>query len=126
MKILSTRVHGALDFLTVALLPTAPRVFGWDARTTRFLDNAAASVLAYSLLTRYEWGVLRVLPMRAHLLSDAAFGASLLAFARSRAQTRGDGDGRDRGAQAFLVAMGAFGLFASVATDTKPSASGAS
>jgi len=122
MKIFSTRIHGALDMFTVALLPTAPRVLGWDTPTTRFLDRAAASVLLYSLLTRYEWGVLRVLPMRGHLLADAAFGASLLAFARARSE-RGDANGNDRGAQAFLIAMGAFGLFASVATDTKPSSS---
>lgn len=125
MNLFSTRVHGALDMLTVALLPTAPRALGWDARTTRFLDTAAAGVLAYSLLTRYEWGVVRVLPMRVHLLADAAFGASLLAFARAR--TKGEESGEpDRGTQAFLMGGCLFSLFAAVATDTEPSSSGAS
>ncbi len=79
MKI-PTRIHGYLDYILGALLIAAPWLFG-------FADNGAetwvpviigASVIFYSLLTDYELGLFRVIPMRTHLTLDF-FGGAVLA-----------------------------------------------
>jgi hypothetical protein len=81
VNILSTRTHGMLDYLMGAVLLVAPYVFG-------FADNGAAQwvpmvlgvgAIAYSLLTRYELGVVKLLPMPVHLVMDAASGLLLAA-----------------------------------------------
>ncbi len=81
MRFLSTRVHGMIDYATGALLIVAPWLFG-------FADGSAAQwvpqilgVLAIgsALMTDYELGVMRVIPMPVHLGLDFASGLLLLA-----------------------------------------------
>ena len=78
---LPTRIHGMLDYLLGALLIASPWLFG-------FADGGAEQwapvvlgvfVLLYSLFTDYECGVIKRLPMRVHLLLDAASGLLLAA-----------------------------------------------
>jgi hypothetical protein len=76
MKLFSTRMHGMLDYLTVGILFTLPRALGWSGQVTRMMSSAALSTLGYSLLTRYELGLFKVLPMKAHLALDAMSGAA--------------------------------------------------
>ncbi len=75
MKLFSTRAHGVLDYLTVGTLLTLPRALGWSNKVTSVLTGAALSTLAYSLLTRYELGLFKVLPVKVHLALDAMSGA---------------------------------------------------
>jgi hypothetical protein len=70
MRLIPTRVHGALDFLTAFTLLMLPRAMKLDSNVSRLLTNAGASTIAYSLLTRYEYGMLKILPFRAHLRLD--------------------------------------------------------
>src|SRR5215218_5326840 len=70
-KPIPTRVHGVLDYMTAAFLHTLPRVMGWSRPVTAVLDAAGASATAYSLLTDYELGAVKALPMKAHLTLDA-------------------------------------------------------
>ncbi len=75
-RIIPTGVHGVLDYLASATNLAFPRLLGlqdapWAATVPR-IDGTAG--LAYSLLTDYELGVTRALPMRAHLALDAAKG----------------------------------------------------
>jgi hypothetical protein len=81
MRFIPTRVHGFLDYIVGVVLIAAPWIF-------QFSDNTAATVvpivlgiglIVYSLLTDYELGVARVLPMSVHLLFDIAAGAVLAA-----------------------------------------------
>ena len=79
MRVISTRTHGVLDYLTGGMLLAAPRLLGLtgvpaSARAFRLAGGGAA---LYSLLTDYELGAVRVLPMPAHLAMDAASGALL-------------------------------------------------
>jgi SPW repeat len=80
MRIIPTSVHGVLDYLVGILLVAAPWLFG-------FSDTASAKwtaivigivVLATSLMTNYELGVLRAIPMRMHLGADALVGIVLV------------------------------------------------
>ena len=81
MRFLPTRVHGILDYLAVVALFLMPSLLpeGPLARTVFY--GAAAGLLLVSLLTRYELGAFKLLPMRAHLALDAMTGLTLLGFA---------------------------------------------
>ncbi len=73
MKIISTKFHGVLDYVVGIALILAPMIFG-------FAEVGGAAVLVprvlgiglivYSLVTRYELGVFRVVPMKVHLALD--------------------------------------------------------
>lgn len=78
MKLISTRTHGLIDYLSVGALFLLPRLFGWPNAIRRTLDTVSAVTLLYSLLTRYELGVVRVLPFRAHLGLDAIHALLML------------------------------------------------
>ena len=81
MRFLPTRVHGVIDYLWGVALIATPWLFG-------FANGGAAQWVAivfgvgailYSLVTAYELGVLRILPMDLHLGLDAVSGALLAA-----------------------------------------------
>ena len=80
MQFLSTRLHGVLDYLMGIVLIVAPWLLGFD-------DDAAiwvpvilgAGVILYSLLTDYELGVVRTIPMTTHLTLDVLGGVVLAA-----------------------------------------------
>jgi hypothetical protein len=81
MRFIPTRLHGFLDYIVGMVLIAAPWIF-------QFSDNTAATVvpivlgvglIVYSLVTDYELGVARVLPMSVHLLFDIAAGVVLAA-----------------------------------------------
>lgn len=79
MRKISTKTHGMLDYLTGATLLAAPKTLGLDdvPASARVLRMAGAGAMAYSLITDYELGALKVLPMPAHLALDAASGMLL-------------------------------------------------
>ena len=77
MKLIPTRVHGVLDYLSAGTLFVLPGLLGWDETVTRRVQLAAVGTLLYSLVTKYEWGLgpVKVLPMPAHLAFDGGSGA---------------------------------------------------
>src|SRR5919106_6471770 len=79
MRVISTRTHGVLDYLSGGMLLSAPSLLGLtevplSARVFRLAGGGAA---LYSLLTDYELVAVRELPMPVHLAMDAASGALL-------------------------------------------------
>ena len=79
MRIVSTRTHGVLDYLTGAALLAVPKALGLEdvPSSSRALKLAGGGATAYSLLTDYELGVAKLLPMPVHLALDATSGALL-------------------------------------------------
>ncbi len=79
LRIIPTQVHGMLDYLTGSALLAAPGLLGIkdDPRAALTLRLAGGGATAYSLLTDYELGLVRLLPMPAHLALDAISGALL-------------------------------------------------
>jgi hypothetical protein len=70
-----SRVHGVLDYTTGVLLILAPRLFGLaEGAASQVLVLLGVATIFYSLLTRYELGLLHVLPLRAHLRLDLIAG----------------------------------------------------
>ena len=95
LRVIPTGVHGVLDYLASATNLAFPELLGlhdapWAVLVPR-IDGVAGA--GYSLITDYELGVLKALPMPAHLAFDAAkevFMASslswLFGFARKGAR----------------------------------------
>ena len=77
---ITTKLHGVLDYVTGSVLLAAPALLGLaGTRAGRALRLAGVGHAAYSLFTDYELGVVKALPMRAHLALDAAGAVGLAA-----------------------------------------------
>jgi hypothetical protein len=81
MKIISTKVHGMLDYLVGVLLIAAPWLFDFARGGAETWVPVALGVgaILYSLITDYELGAWRKLPMKTHLGLDAVSGILLAA-----------------------------------------------
>lgn len=79
MQVISTRVHGMLDYLTGTLLIAAPWLFGFaNGGVAQWLPMLlGAATIGMSLLTRYELSVAKLIPLRIHLAIDMANGILL-------------------------------------------------
>jgi uncharacterized membrane protein len=73
-----TNVHGILDYLTAPTLFVLPRMMKWNEGLTNTMTGASLGMLGYSMMTRYELGLFKVLPMKTHLILDAVAGATLV------------------------------------------------
>lgn len=78
MKVIPVTVHGVLDYLSAGTLYALPRIFNWSKPVTNVMTGAAIGTAIYSLMTRYQFGVVKVFPMRTHLLFDALSGLFFL------------------------------------------------
>lgn len=81
MRVIPTRIHGVIDYLMGALLIIAPWIFGFaDGGPEQWVPIIlGAGTIVYSLLTNYELGVVKVIPMPTHLLIDLVAGVLLAA-----------------------------------------------
>ncbi|HEX8237122.1 MAG TPA: hypothetical protein VF600_14285 [Abditibacteriaceae bacterium] len=79
MRFIPTKVHGAMDYMTVLALLALPRLLDFSDRATTLLTGVAIMALLYTLLTRFELGALRVLPVKVHLALDFVSGLLLVA-----------------------------------------------
>ena len=78
MRFLSTKLHGIFDYVGGVVLILAPMIFRFEhvgGPAVMIPRIMGVVLIAYSLLTQYEWGLLKVLPMPYHLVID--FAASL-------------------------------------------------
>ena len=79
VRFIPTTVHGTLDYLASGVNFAAPallRLEGAAALAPRVVGSLGAG---YSLMTDYELGLARVVPMPAHLALDATKGVFLAA-----------------------------------------------
>ncbi len=117
-RVIPTGVHGILDYAASGLNLAAPSLLGLkDSPAASSIPrlNGAAGV-TYSLLTDYELGLVRAIPMPSHLALDAAKGALLASspwlfgFA-------------DRGTRYWLphVAIGTADILAALTSKKEPS-----
>ena len=110
-KPISPRVHGVLDYMTAGFMFALPRVLGWSRCATRLMDCSAATTTAYSLMTRYKLGLVKVLPMKAHLALDAVSGAGMLGAAAVM-------EDEDPDVRCTIACIGAWEIAASLMTRT--------
>ena len=78
---ISTRVHGMIDYLVGVLLIVAPYALGFaDGTAAQFVPVLlGVFVIVYSLVTQYELSILKLIPISVHLILDAAWGLLLIA-----------------------------------------------
>lgn len=81
MRVIPTRIHGILDYLVGVLLIIAPWLFDFsDGGAKMWVPIIlGAGAIVYSLLTNYELGVARIIPMPTHLMLDILSGVVLAA-----------------------------------------------
>jgi hypothetical protein len=118
-RMIPTPMHAIADYAVGVLLILAPWLFGFHDESTAatwIAVLAGVATLGMSAMTNYEGGfVAKSIPMRAHLIMDAAMGVFLVispwlfGFA-------------DEGTNAWLpfVAIGAFELIAAATTNPYP------
>src|SRR4051812_19094974 len=80
MRIIPTKLHGPVDYLVGVLLILAPWIFSYSdvdgAKWTSIVIGII--VLATAIMTNYELGLMRVIPMHVHLMLDAGVGLVLV------------------------------------------------
>ncbi len=79
MRFISTRTHGVLDYVVGALLLVVPYLLGFaDGTAAQWVPQLLGLVaIGGALMTDYELGVMRVIPMPVHLMIDIGSGALL-------------------------------------------------
>ena len=77
-QILSTKVHGAIDYAVGTLLTSTP-FFAEDSPESAILATQGITATTYSLFTDYELAVARKIPVKTHLALDIVSGAFLVA-----------------------------------------------
>lgn len=77
---ISTKIHGYLDYLMGVVLILAPWIFDLpDGSATTIPIVLGAGTIVYSLLTDYELGAKPLIPMKTHLGIDLFAGIFLIA-----------------------------------------------
>lgn len=75
---ISTRAHGVIDYAWIAAARALARAVENATQTARLVRNASTAAGLVSMTTDYEMGIVRLIPMRAHLALDYALCAVLL------------------------------------------------
>jgi ABC-type polysaccharide/polyol phosphate export permease len=81
MKIISRKMHGGLDYASAILLIASPWLFNFEDVDSAKTVAIAAGILiiVMSLMTNYESGMVKVIPMNIHLYADILLGILLVA-----------------------------------------------
>jgi hypothetical protein len=81
MKIISSKLHGVLDYLVGLLLIMAPWLlnFAQNGAETWTPVILGSITILYSLFTKYELGAVKIIPFRTHLTFDFVSGLILAA-----------------------------------------------
>jgi hypothetical protein len=78
-KPISTRMHGIIDYTWAAAASSLAGRINGSTSTARLLRGAANAATASALVTDYECGAVRLLPMKGHLAFDAVLCGALVA-----------------------------------------------
>ena len=81
MKYIPTKVNGVIDYIVAIALMFAPMIFGFSQ-----VGGAAVVIpvvlgiglFLYSLFTKYEWGLIKVIGMPYHLVIDVVASVFLV------------------------------------------------
>ncbi len=81
MKIISSKFHGILDYLTVIFLFAAPTLFKMEGSLSTFTYVLAGIHLLLTGFTNFEVGIFKVIPFRIHGLIEVVVSVALTAAA---------------------------------------------
>lgn len=108
LQFISRRQHAFTDYPYVPMVASAPDLVGFtDEKTATTLCHVlSTSILVSALFTRAEWGPIRVMPYKAHLVLDTLGGLTALTAPWVF------GFAKNKKARNTFLAIGVFGLFA--------------
>ena len=114
-KLISRQTHGVMDYGYAAMVSGSPEMIGFrDEETATALCRLVGSgVLLSSLMTRYELGLVRIIPFKAHLATDVAVGLFTLAAPWLF------GFSRNKAARNTFVAAGAVSVLTGLLTEPR-------
>lgn len=115
-KPISPTLHGVIDYLAVPLLLAAGPLFGFKGMPAETTSTLAGIVLVVAAFTAYPPGLVKMIPMKVHLVIDAVLGIGLIA---SPYVLHFTGDTR---ACYFFVGFGVLVLLLMLLTDPKSNA----
>ena len=81
LRVIPTSVHGVIDYAAGGALYATPALLGLDdvPASARTLRLAGGGAIGSSLLTDYEVGLVKLIPMPVHLTLDVMSGALVAA-----------------------------------------------
>ena len=80
MKV-SSKVHGILDYASVLFLLLSPTLFGLPEVTSYFTYALGGIHLVLTALTKFELGIIKVIPLKVHGFIEAIAAVALVAVA---------------------------------------------
>lgn len=111
MKVISPRMHGYLDFLTVILFLLAPTLFGLNQIPALLAYSLAAVHLLVTLVSDFPFGIVKIIPFPVHGWIERVVGPALVAVPFIL------GFAADEIARNFYIAMGFVIIVVGVLTD---------
>lgn len=114
MKIISTRIHGVLDYLMGTLFILMPVWFNWNEPEMGLMTTLGWLTIGVSLFTAYELSLFNVVPMTAHLWLDTIVAVALIVAPFSIL-------GVDPVARNWMVGLGLLEMGAVMMTQSRPS-----
>ena len=78
---MSTATHGLIDYIVSGRVALLPRLGGYSRKVTMIMEGSAGAAAVYSGMTNYERGLVKLIPMKAHLTLDALSGGALIGAA---------------------------------------------
>ncbi len=81
MKIISSKIHGMLDYATVIFLLASPTIFKMEGNLGTITYTLAAVHFCLTILTDFESGVIKVIPFRIHGVIEMIVAVALAALA---------------------------------------------
>lgn len=81
MKIISSKVHGLLDYATVVFLLAAPTIFKMEGTLSTLTYALAGVHFALTALTAFEVGLVKVIPFKVHGFIEIVVAIALASVA---------------------------------------------
>ena len=78
MKLLSPKLHGIIDYVSVGGLVLAPTLFGLNGTAATLAYALAGIHLTMTLLTAFPLGLIKLVPLRLHGVVEIVVGLSLV------------------------------------------------
>ena len=111
-KPISRAGHAFTDYPYIAAVSIAPKVLGFDDEPKAVLMTRilTTTILISSIFTRAEWGFVRVMPLKIHLILDVIGGLTALSAPWAL------GFSKNATARNAFLLFGVFGLIAGFLT----------
>lgn len=109
---ISTKTHGVIDYTWSTTAAALPKAMNGASATARLLRNAGYAATLNSMFTKYEAGVMPIIPMKGHLALDLLMCSALIASPLYLPAS-------ERRWAAVPVALGVVGLIAGLLTKTR-------